>query len=157
MYVITGGAVAPPRVLRASLLSRTVRASMRTFGLEALAALLRSLAPDGEVSTSRGAPSAMQVSNRGFGIATGARCAVLQCFRVASTVYGMVQPKKRQYYRTLFSCLASPHLTVVTRMASCLPHIAGIVCSTSSRGCKVCTPQHLRHASPHDISNSYAF
>ena len=67
MYVITGGGVAPPRVLRASLRSRTVRASMRTFGLEALAALLRSLAPDGEVSTSRGAPSAIQVSKRGWG------------------------------------------------------------------------------------------
>lgn len=67
MYVITGGAVAPPRVLRASLRNRTVRASMRTFGLEALAALLRSLAPNAEISTSRGAASAMQVRKRGWG------------------------------------------------------------------------------------------
>lgn len=91
----------------------------------------------------------------GFGVATGACCAVLQCFRVARTVYGAT--KKRHYYRTLFSCLTSPHLTVVTRMASCLPHIAGVACSTSSRGCKVCTPQHLIHACPHDISKSCEF
>lgn len=62
MYVITGGAVAPPRVLKASLRSRTARAAMRTFGLQALAALLRTLSPDEQVAMSVGASSAVQVS-----------------------------------------------------------------------------------------------
>lgn len=62
MYVITGGAVAPPRVLKASLRSRTSRAAMRTFGLQALAALLRSLSPEKQAGMSVGASSAVQVS-----------------------------------------------------------------------------------------------
>lgn len=62
MYVMTGGAVAPPRVLKASLRSRTSRAAMRTFGLQALAALLRILSPEEQVAMSVGASSAVQVS-----------------------------------------------------------------------------------------------
>lgn len=62
MYVITGGAVAPPSVLKASLRSRTARAAMRTFGLQALAALLRTLSPEDQVAMSVGASSAAQVS-----------------------------------------------------------------------------------------------
>lgn len=62
MYVMTGGAVAPPRVLKASLRSRTSRAAMRTFGLQALAALLRSLSPEEQAAMSVGASSAVQVS-----------------------------------------------------------------------------------------------
>lgn len=62
MYVMTGGAVAPPGVLRESLRSRTGRAAMRTFGLQALAAFIRSLSPEEQVATSVGASSAVQVS-----------------------------------------------------------------------------------------------
>eukprot|EP00903_Cladosiphon_okamuranus_P019656 g18070.t4 len=60
MYVMTGGAVAPPRLLKASLRSRTSRAAMRTFGLQALAALLRSLSPEEQTAMSVGTSSAVQ-------------------------------------------------------------------------------------------------
>lgn len=72
MYVTTGGAVAPPQVLKASLRSRTARAAMRTFGLQALAALLRTLSPEEQVAMSVGASSAVQVSCT----------SVFQCVRV---------------------------------------------------------------------------
>lgn len=108
MYVITGGAVAPPRVLRASLRSRTVRASMRTFGLEALAALLRSLAPDGEVSTSRGAPSAMQVRTRGWGC-DGVSAVTYWTASTWQVLY-MMRPEACHYYST-HCLLSSPCLT----------------------------------------------
>lgn len=62
MYVITGGAVAPPQVLKASLRSRTARAAMREFGLQALAAFIRTLSPEEPVAMSVGASSAVQVS-----------------------------------------------------------------------------------------------
>lgn len=64
IYITTGGAVAPPRLLKRTLRIRSARAAMRTFGLEALAALLRTLAPDGQVIMSAGAPSAVQVGTR---------------------------------------------------------------------------------------------
>lgn len=63
IYVITGGAVAPPRALKSTLCNRTSRAVMRTFGLEALAALIRTLAPEGVAGMSTGAQSAVQVSH----------------------------------------------------------------------------------------------
>ncbi len=62
MYVMTGGAVAPPRVLKKSLRTRTGRAAMRTFGLQALAAFLRTLSPEEKSIMSIGASSAVQVS-----------------------------------------------------------------------------------------------
>ena len=96
MYVITGGAVAPPRVLRASLRNRTVRASMRTFGLEALAALLRSLAPGGEVSTSRGAPSALQVRKRGW--VPAVTYWNVSVWQVLYTIYGAIENAPLLYH-----------------------------------------------------------
>lgn len=63
IYVITGGAVASPQTLKRTLRNRMSRAAMRTFGLEALAALIRILAPDGVVDASIGAQSAIQVGN----------------------------------------------------------------------------------------------
>lgn len=64
IYVITGAAAAPPRALKTTLRNRTARAAMRTFGMEALAALLRTLAPEGRAQLWTGAPSAVQVRQR---------------------------------------------------------------------------------------------
>ncbi|CAM9591597.1 unnamed protein product, partial [Scytosiphon promiscuus] len=60
MYVITGGAIAPPRVLKTALRSRASRAKMRAFGLQALAALLRTFSPAEQIAMSIGASSAVQ-------------------------------------------------------------------------------------------------
>ncbi|CAM9107710.1 unnamed protein product, partial [Ectocarpus fasciculatus] len=60
IYVVTGGAAATPRALKASLRSRTARAAMRTFGLQALAALLGTLSPAEQGTMSVGTSSAVQ-------------------------------------------------------------------------------------------------
>ncbi|CAM9460978.1 unnamed protein product, partial [Hapterophycus canaliculatus] len=52
LYVITGGAIAPPRVLKTALRSRAARAAMRTFGLRALGAFLKTLSPAQQMATS---------------------------------------------------------------------------------------------------------
>ncbi|CAN0504825.1 unnamed protein product, partial [Ectocarpus sp. 8 AP-2014] len=62
VYVVTGGAAATPQALKASLRSRTARAAMRTFGLQALAALLGTLSPAERGAMSVGTSSAVQVS-----------------------------------------------------------------------------------------------
>lgn len=155
MYVITEGGVAPPRVLRASLRSRTVRASMRTFGLEALAALLRSLAPDGKVSTSRGAPSALQVSKRGWGC--NGVPAVPYWKVSAWQVQYLVRPDKRHYSSTIARAVCLPHLTsLVTKTASMIAcATAAVVSSMSSHGCKVYTPRRLLHACCTPVQTRY--
>ncbi|CAM9974721.1 unnamed protein product, partial [Ectocarpus sp. 12 AP-2014] len=60
VYVVTGGAAATPQALKASLRSRTTRAAMRTFGLQALAALLGTLSPAEQGAMSVGTSSAVQ-------------------------------------------------------------------------------------------------
>jgi hypothetical protein len=55
LYVLSGGATASPTVLQAALRARTERASLRAFGLNALAALVRQLSQCAAAATATAA------------------------------------------------------------------------------------------------------